>query len=37
MEAYKGGQMHFGENYVDELIKKSKEVNSLCSVDARGC
>lgn len=26
MEAYNAGQVHFGENYVEELVKKSGEV-----------
>lgn len=34
MEAYKAGQIHFGENYVEELVRKSKEVMKLYKIDA---
>lgn len=27
MYAYEAGQRHFGENYVQELVEKSKQVN----------
>lgn len=32
IEAYKAGQRHFGENYVQELVEKSKhpEILSQC-------
>ncbi|MDR3549313.1 MAG: hypothetical protein P4M11_13800 [Candidatus Pacebacteria bacterium] len=32
MEAYKAGQIHFGENYVDELVEKSRKVLAPCFI-----